>query len=117
MFYAIQKNAAGATVTCAAWSSLPETPADEDGTPGSPIYPDGFTACSAADYQAAVSAMRNTLQIQAQNALVVVQQQATLTVAMGGTFSAAMQTYVRALQAIANGTDTTSTVLPAEPQE
>ncbi|MFT8335096.1 MAG: hypothetical protein ABF628_02855 [Acetobacter orientalis] len=45
-----------------------------------------------------------------------VQAQISEAVAMGETFSDAMKTYVKAIRAIANGSDTTSTALPARPE-
>lgn len=44
-----------------------------------------------------------------------IQQQANLAAAMGQTFTADMRAYVAAINAIAAGTDTTSTMLPARP--
>lgn len=46
-----------------------------------------------------------------------VNQQAALAAAMGETFTKDMVAYVKALQAIINGTDTTSTELPAIPAD
>lgn len=46
-----------------------------------------------------------------------VQQQATMTSAMGETFGPEMQAYVRALRAIISGADTTSTTLPTAPTD
>lgn len=57
------------------------------------------------------------LKEQASAAMQQVQQQAAMTTAMGGTFGPQMQAYVRALRAILNGTDTTSTTLPAAPSD
>jgi len=45
-----------------------------------------------------------------------VQAQISEAVAMGETFSDAMKAYVKAIRAIANGSDTTSTALPARPE-
>ncbi|MCI1909006.1 MAG: hypothetical protein LKI99_04750 [Acetobacter fabarum] len=55
------------------------------------------------------------LKTQAAYALTWIQQQASLAAAMGETFTADMKSYVKAIAAIANGTDTTSTALPAQP--
>ncbi|QHC36417.1 hypothetical protein [Komagataeibacter xylinus] len=46
-----------------------------------------------------------------------IQQQASLAAAMGETFTADMKAYVLAVSAIASGTDTTSTALPAQPTD
>lgn len=46
-----------------------------------------------------------------------IQQQANLAAAMGEVFTADMKAYVKAVNAIADGTDTTSTVLPAQPTD
>ncbi|WP_242621896.1 hypothetical protein [Komagataeibacter xylinus] len=46
-----------------------------------------------------------------------ISQQASLATAMGETFTADMKAYVLAIAAIANGTDTTSTALPAQPTD
>ncbi|MFT8613710.1 MAG: hypothetical protein ABF727_14080 [Gluconobacter oxydans] len=55
------------------------------------------------------------LATQAQAELAWVNQQASLASSMGETFTDAMRSYVKAVQAIASGTDTTSTTLPARP--
>ena len=57
------------------------------------------------------------LQTQAVTAQAWIQQQANLAAAMGEVFTADMKDYVEAIAAIANGTDTTSTVLPAQPTD
>ncbi|WP_338332146.1 hypothetical protein [Acetobacter sp. LMG 32666] len=57
------------------------------------------------------------LKTQAQTAQAWVQQQASLAAAMGEVFTADMKAYVKAIAAIADGTDTTSTVLPAQPTD
>lgn len=44
-------------------------------------------------------------------------QQAALVSAMGETFTDEMKAYVKAIQAIANGTDKTSTALPTRPTD
>lgn len=46
-----------------------------------------------------------------------IQQQANLTAAMGEVFTADMKAYVKAIAAIASGTDTTSTALPTQPTD
>lgn len=58
-----------------------------------------------------------SLPAQAQAALAWIGQQANLAAAMGEVFTADMKAYVAAINAIANGTDTTSTVLPAQPTD
>lgn len=58
-----------------------------------------------------------TLSQQAQNAETWIQQQANLATAMGEVFTADMRAYVKAIAAIAGGTDTTSTALPAQPAD
>jgi len=58
---------------------------------------------------------RVPLATQAQAELSWVNQQASLASSMGETFTNAMRAYVKAVQAIANGTDATSTALPARP--
>ncbi|WP_338331320.1 hypothetical protein [Acetobacter sp. LMG 32666] len=57
------------------------------------------------------------LTTQAQTAQAWVQQQASLAAAMGEVFTADMKAYVLAINAIANGTDTTSTALPTQPTD
>lgn len=57
------------------------------------------------------------LKEQATTAIQQVQQQASMTSAMGETFGPEMQAYVRALRAIISGTDTASTTLPTAPAE
>lgn len=52
---------------------------------------------------------------QAQNEMSWITEQASMAGAMGETFSDAMKAYVKAIKAIANGTDTTSQSLPARP--
>lgn len=54
------------------------------------------------------------LKTQATSAQAWIQQQANLAAAMGEVFTADMKAYVQAIAAIANGTDTTSTALPAQ---
>ena len=58
-----------------------------------------------------------TLKAQATTTQAWIQQQASLAAAMGEVFTADMKAYVKAIAAIANGTDTTSTVLPAQPTD
>lgn len=55
------------------------------------------------------------LKTQAATAQTWIMQQANLAAAMGETFTSDMKSYVKAIAAIANGTDTTSTALPAQP--
>ena len=62
-----------------------------------------------------VSVAGPTLAAQAQAQLRTWGSKAAMLVAMGQAFSDAQKAYVTALQAIAAGTDTTSTALPAEP--
>ena len=57
------------------------------------------------------------LKTQAQSAQAWINQQATLAVAMGEVFTSDMTAYAKAIAAIANGTDTTSTTLPARPAD
>ena len=57
------------------------------------------------------------LKEQAAAAMQKVQQQAAMTSAMGETFGPEMQDHVRALRAILDGTDTTSTTLPTAPAD
>ncbi|WP_159262943.1 DUF3047 domain-containing protein [Komagataeibacter xylinus] len=57
------------------------------------------------------------LKTQATSAQAWIQQQANLAAAMGATFTADMKAYVLAINAIASGTDTTSTTLPAQPTD
>ena len=56
-----------------------------------------------------------SLPTQAQNELSWIYTQGNLAAASGKKFTDAMKVYVDAIQAIANGTDTTSTALPARP--
>ncbi|MCX5617105.1 hypothetical protein NQF86_00260 [Bombella sp. TMW 2.2543] len=55
------------------------------------------------------------LKEQAASAIQQVHHQAALSTAMGQTFGPEMQNHVRKLQAILDGTDTTSTALPPQP--
>ena len=57
------------------------------------------------------------LKTQAASAQAWIIQQANLAAAMGEVFTADMKAYVLAIDAIANGTDTTSTALPAQPTD
>jgi hypothetical protein len=57
------------------------------------------------------------LKTQATTAQAWIQQQANLASAMGEVFTADMKAYVKAIAAIASGTDTTSTALPAQPTD
>ncbi len=57
------------------------------------------------------------LKTQAATAQAWIQQQANLATAMGEVFTADMKAYVKAIAAIAGGTDTTSTALPAQPAD
>ena len=57
------------------------------------------------------------MKTQAVTAQAWVQQQANLAAAMGEVFTVDMKSYVLAINAIANGTDTTSTALPAQPTD
>ncbi|MFT8417386.1 MAG: hypothetical protein ABF636_00965 [Acetobacter sp.] len=57
------------------------------------------------------------LKTQATTAQAWIQQQANLAAAMSEVFTADMKAYVKAIAAIANGTDTTSTALPAQPAD
>lgn len=57
------------------------------------------------------------LKTQATSAMVWIQQQANLASAMGQVFTVDMKAYAKAIAAIANGTDTTSTALPTQPAD
>ncbi|WP_202401609.1 MULTISPECIES: hypothetical protein [unclassified Saccharibacter] len=57
------------------------------------------------------------LKPQAQEAMQKVQQQASMVSAMGEVFGPKMRDYVKALRAILDGSDTTSTTLPAAPDD
>lgn len=57
------------------------------------------------------------LKTQAATAQSWIMQQANLAAAMGEVFTTDMRTYVKAITAIANGTDTTSTALPTQPTD
>ncbi|GAA3674741.1 hypothetical protein [Acetobacter lovaniensis] len=57
------------------------------------------------------------LKTQATSAQTWIQQQANLAAAMGEVFTADMKAYVKAIAAIAGGTDTASTALPARPTD
>jgi hypothetical protein len=67
------------------------------------------------DYTAPAVAI--PLKTQAASAQVWIQQQANLAAAMGEVFTADMRAYVKAIAAIAGGTDATSTALPAQPAD
>lgn len=67
------------------------------------------------DYTAPAVAI--PLKTQAATAQSWIMQQANLAVAMGEVFTTDMRTYVKAIAAIANGTDTTSTALPTQPTD
>jgi hypothetical protein len=54
---------------------------------------------------------------QAASEMTWIQQQANLASAMGEVFTADMKAYVKAIAAIANGSDTTSAALPARPTD
>ena len=58
-----------------------------------------------------------SVQHQAENELSWINQQAALASAMGETFTDEMKAYVKAIQAIATGADTSSTELPQRPAE
>lgn len=103
MIYGVQKNATGAVLSVVRFNG--------------DVLPTGFTACSQDDFNTIKAALGSTLLIQAQNKLAVWQGKAAMAVAMGQTFTAAERTYVAALQAIVNGTDTTSTALPTDPDD
>lgn len=57
------------------------------------------------------------LATQAASEMTWIQQQANLASAMGEVFTADMKAYVKAIAAIANGSDTTSAELPARPTD
>lgn len=79
--------------------------------------PDVHAALGVGVKDGAIVAMTYTIPLatQAQAELGWVNQQASLASSMGETFTDAMRSYVKAVQAIASGTDTTSTALPARP--
>ena len=91
-------------------SSSGEPQAVSENGKGSVI--DLSTVTAASDFRAPVS-----LKTQATTAQAWIQQQASLASAMGEVFTADMKAYVKAIAAIANGTDTTSTALPAQPTD
>lgn len=82
-------------------STLPGAKIDESGT----LIP----------YQPPVS--QAALKSAAAYSLQTVNSQAAVATAMGQTFGLQMRAYVQQLRAIANGTDTTSTTLPAAPAD
>lgn len=100
--YALQKDASGTVTGLASWGN-------------STAVPEGYVACTADEYATAKQAFMSTIKDQAIGALAQIQSTAALTVAMGETFGVEMRSYVKALQAIADGTDTTSMTLPSEP--
>lgn len=57
------------------------------------------------------------IKTQAANELTWISSEASLASAMGETFTDAMKAYVKAIQAIANGTDTASASLPDRPTD
>lgn len=65
----------------------------------------------------AASPITLTLKEQAQDAFQQARQEFSDLQMMGKTFGPQMQSYVRTLQAIINGTDTTSTTLPVAPTD
>ncbi|CEF56153.1 hypothetical protein [Acetobacter ghanensis] len=91
-------------------SSSGQPQAVSEGGAGSVI--DLSTVTAASSFTAPVS-----LKTQATSAQAWIQQQANLAGAMGEVFTADMKAYVLAINAIANGTDTTSTALPAQPTD
>lgn len=103
--YALQKDSSGTVTGLASWGD------------DSAALPSGYTSCTAEEYATAKSAFMNTVKDQAIGALAQIQATAALTVAMGETFGTEMRAYVAAVQAIANGTDTTSAELPAAPEK
>ena len=102
--YALEKNAAGTVIALGAWGG--------DNTP----IPEGFTECTAAEYAAAKSAFMDSLQIQATNALSAARTYVSNNYTMLNEATPdEWVTYLKALMAITNGTDTTSTALPTQP--
>lgn len=91
-------------------SSSGHPQAVSEGGAGSVI--DLSTVTAASDFRAPVS-----LKTQAISAQSWILQQANLASAMGEVFTADMRAYVKAINAIANGTDTTSTALPSQPTD
>lgn len=105
MIYAIKKNASGVIESVYAWT--------DDSQP----IPSGCVACSADDYASYLKNLTDSVQSQAVSAQVWIQQQASLAAAMGEVFTTDMKAYVKAINAIASGADTTSTALPAQPAD
>ena len=107
MPYTLTKDNTGAIIRCASYSVLPAPLAT------------GETACDAATYQAALTALMNPPLSLAQQAKAALAAAAGTTWSEYGMYGAAppatWQTYLTALRAIAGGTDTTSTALPAAP--
>lgn len=91
----------------------PEQYADRQAKPRDQYY--DATTASLLDYTPAPVAV--PLKTQAATAQAWIQQQANLAAAMGEAFTADMKAYVKAVNAIASGADTTSTALPAQPAD
>jgi len=101
--YAIEKSSDGRILSCASWRSEKIE------------IPSGFTACSAEEYSAAKAAITSSVRNQALAALVDLRAKAAMATAMGETFGEQTRNYVRAVQAIADGSDVKSIALPAAP--
>lgn len=79
--------------------------------------PSGFGILSGALVSYTPPVVAVPLKTQAQRAQIWISQQAALAAAMGEVFTADMRAYVASINAIANGTDTTSTALPTQPTD
>ncbi|NVN06072.1 hypothetical protein HW509_10795 [Asaia spathodeae] len=77
--------------------------------------PQGVKDGALVDYTPPVVAL--PIKQQAQNEMAWISGQASMASAMGETFTADMKSYVKAVQAIANGTDTVSEALPPRPAD
>ncbi|WP_061490597.1 hypothetical protein [Acetobacter malorum] len=105
MFYTVVKNASGGIIGAGQYTAAPQT-----------LQP-GETVCDAATYQAALATVKTlTLAQQAATALATARTYINNTYTMLNEATPdAWVTYLKALMAIANGADTTSTALPSVP--
>lgn len=102
--YGIEKNASGEVVALGAWGG------------DNAELPAGFAACTAEEYISAKSGFMDTLRIQAANALATARTYVSNNYTMLNEATPdAWVTYLKALMAIANGTDTESSELPTAP--
>lgn len=90
---------------------LPITQADMP-KDGSPLTPKAILSGKIVDYSEELP-----IKDQASQEMKWIQSEAALASAMGETFSADMRAYVKAIQSIIAGTDTTSTQLPVRPAQ